>query len=64
MNNVKLAFFISAEYSSAARDGSLIFQGIVLYKVKHVCGRNMDNAVIMYDLYYMCNIVSDKNAIF
>lgn len=48
----------------AAGDGSPIFQGIVLYKVKHVCRRNMDNALIMYDLYYMCNIVSDKNAIF
>lgn len=24
----------------------------------------MGNALIMYDLSYMCNIVSDKNAIF
>ena len=36
----------------------------MLYKVKHVCPRNMDNALIMYDLYSMWNAVRDKNAIF
>lgn len=36
----------------------------MLYKVKRVCPRNTDNALIMYDLYYMWNTVRDKNAIF
>ena len=39
-------------------------RGMMLYKVKHVCPRNMDNALIMYDLYSMWNAVRDKNAIF
>ena len=36
----------------------------MLCKVKHVCPRNMDNALIVYDLYSMWNTVRDKNAIF
>lgn len=45
-------------------DGLFVCVGIVLYKVKYVYLRNMDNVFISCDFYCMRNIVRDKNVIF